>query len=312
MSVMAGPRTDGRAIAAALDIGSNTVHLLVGRLNGGAVEPLDDAAELVGLGEDVYAADSDGRISPARLDRAAETVVRLAARARQQGAETVLLVATAAVRDAANADELAAAVRERGGLDLAIISGEREAALTYRGAVAGQDPRAVRDAVQVCDVGGGSTEVIRAEAGRIVLETSLQLGSSRLSRPYTSDPPGRDELARTRDTVTRTLAALPPYQPALLAVTGGTAAALIRVAGSAERRYTMGADELQRVADLVYGQSAAEIAAHHEVDAGRARLLPAGVTIVDAIREGAGAGELVLTEAGLRDGLLLEYLERRA
>jgi len=309
---MAGPRADGRAIAAALDIGSNTVHLLVGRLKDGSVESLDDAAELVGLGEDVYAADGDGRISPTRLDRAVETVARLAARARQQGAETVVLVATAAVRDASNAAELATAVRERDGLDLEIISGEREAALTYRGAVAGQDPRATSGAVQVCDVGGGSTEVIRAEAGRIVLETSLQLGSSRLSRPYTSDPPGRDELERTRDTVTRALAALPPYRPTLLAVTGGTAAALIRVAGSTERRYTMGADELQQVAGLVYGHGAADIAAHHEVDAGRARLLPAGITIIDAIREGAGASELVLTEAGLRDGLLLEYLERRA
>jgi len=174
--------------AAAIDIGSNTVHMLVGAWRDGRVVPLDDAAELIGLAEDVYAS---GSISPARLGEAVDAVARLAHRAREGGANPILLVATAAVRDAANADDLAAAVRERTGIQLQLIDGEREARLTYRGAAAGEDA----SRLQVCDVGGGSTEVIRAEGGHVTLQTSLPLGSSRLSRLCPTDPPTADEVA---------------------------------------------------------------------------------------------------------------------
>ena len=110
-------------VAAAIDIGSNTVHMLVGAWRDGRVVPLDDAAELIGLAEDVYAR---GCISPARLAEAVDAVARLAHHAREGGASPILLVATAAVRDAANADDVAAAVHERTGLQLQLIDGKRE------------------------------------------------------------------------------------------------------------------------------------------------------------------------------------------
>jgi exopolyphosphatase/guanosine-5'-triphosphate,3'-diphosphate pyrophosphatase len=287
---------------AAMDIGSNTVHLLVGYVRDGRIEPVDDASELVGLAEDVY---SGGAISPARLENAVEAVARLVARARERGADPILLIATAAVRDAANADELAAAIHERAGIAMQTISGEREATLTYRGAAAGEEAATL----QVCDVGGGSTEVIRAEAGTVTLQTSLPMGSSRLSRSFTADPPAAGEIERVHQEAARVLAGLPAWRPERLIVTGGTATALAQVAGSTARRYVMPAAELGRLRELVAAQPSTEIAARHGVEAKRARLLPAGAAIIAAIAAAAGAAEIVLTAAGLRDGLLIEHGE---
>ena len=226
-------------------------------------------------------------------------------RARERGADPILLIATAAVRDAANAAELAAAIRERAGIAMQTISGEREATLTYRGAAAGEEAATL----QVCDVGGGSTEVIRAEAGTVTLQTSLPMGSSRLSRSFTADPPAAGEIERVHEEAARTLAGLPAWRPARLIVTGGTATALAQVAGSTARRYVIRPAELDRLRELVAAQPSTEIAARHGVGAKRARLLPAGAAIIAAIGEAAGAAEIVLTAAGLRDGLLIEHSE---
>jgi exopolyphosphatase/guanosine-5'-triphosphate,3'-diphosphate pyrophosphatase len=289
-------------VAAAIDIGSNTVHMLVGAWRDGRVVPVDDAAELIGLAEDVYAR---GRVSPARLAEAVDAVARLVQRARAAGANAVLLVATAAVRDAANADDVATAVRERTGLQLRLIDGEREARLTYRGASAGEDA----SSLQVCDVGGGSTEVIRAEGGGLTLQTSLPLGSSRLSRLTPTDPPTADEVAAASAEAERVLAALPGWHPARLVVTGGTATALAQVMGSTARRYEMRGEELDGVRALLARQPAREIAAAYGISAGRARLLPAGAAIIAALLQGSGVPSAVLTAAGLRDGLLIEHFE---
>ena len=291
-------------IAAAIDIGSNTVHMLAGRWRDGRIDRVDEASEMVGLGEDVY---GTGTMSPARLGRAVEAVERLAQRARDHGARTVLLIATAAVRDARNAADLAAAVQQRTGIEMRTIGGEHEAALTFRGASAGEEA----PSLQVCDVGGGSTEVIRAEAGRIVLQTSLPIGSARLSRLLTSDPPTADEVARAHEEAEHVLAVLPPWKPARLLVTGGAATTLAWVAGGTGRRYVMTADELAHIRTSLTARSSAEIAAAHRIGVRRARLLPGGAAIIAALREAAGADELVLTAAGLRDGILLEFFETR-
>lgn len=291
-------------VAAAIDIGSNTVHMLVGRLQNGAIETVDDASELVGLAEDVY---GGGAISPQRMARAVDALAALTTRAHDHGAAKVLLVATAAVRDAANAGDLVAAVRERTGLELRLIDGEREAELTYRGASAGEG----NASLQVCDVGGGSTEVIRAEDGWVTLQTSLPLGSSRLSRFISSDPPTPDDVARVYDEAARVLGELPHWRPARLMVTGGTATALARIAGAMEQRYEMASMELTAVRRLLLEQSSADISASYGVQEKRARLLPAGAAIVAALRDAAAADSIVLTAAGLRHGLLSEHFEKR-
>jgi len=295
--------------AAAIDVGSNTVHMLVASWRDGDLAIADEASQLVGLAQDVYAG---GRIAPDRLAEAADAVARLVERARGDGAGTILLVATAAVRDAANADDLVAAVRERTALDLQTIDGEREAQLTYRGASSGEEG----GSLQVCDVGGGSTEIIRAEGGTVTLETSLPLGSSRLTRSDAADPPTDAQVAAAYDAAVRALTALPPFHPMRLIVTGGTATALATVGGSAAgtgttRRYVMPATELESIRDRLRQEGSSEIATRYRVEPKRARLLPAGASIIAALRAAAGTDRVVLNAAGLRDGLLIDYFKRR-
>src|ERR671939_355093 len=191
---------------------------------------------------------------------------------------------------------LAGAVQQRTGIEMRIIGGEQEAVLTFRGASAGEEA----PSLQVCDVGGGSTEVIRAEAGRIILQTSLPIGSARLCRLFTSDPPTAGEVARAHEEAERVLVALLPWKPGRLLITGGTATTLARVAGGTGRRYAMAADELARIRAFLTVRTSAEIAAAHRIGVLRARLLPGGAAIIAALRETAGADELVLTAAGLR------------
>jgi exopolyphosphatase/pppGpp-phosphohydrolase len=139
----------------------------------------------------------------------------------------------------------------------------------------------------------------------------LPIGSARLSRLFTSDPPTAGEVARAHEEAERALAALPPWKPGRLLVTGGTATTLARVAGGTGRRYVMAADELARIRTFLTERTSAEIAAAHRIGVLRARLLPGGAAIIAALRAAAGADALVLTAAGLRDGILIEFFATR-
>src|SRR5207248_4949656 len=153
--------------------------------------------------------------------------------------------------------------------------------------------------------------VIRAEGGRVTLQTSLPLGSSRLSRLTPGDPPTADEVAAASAEAERVLAALPAWRPARLVVTGGTATALARVMGSTGRRYEIRRTELDDVRARLARHPAGEIAAAHGISPGRARLLPAGAAILATPLQMSGVPSVVLTAAGLRDGLLREQFEGR-
>jgi exopolyphosphatase/pppGpp-phosphohydrolase len=139
----------------------------------------------------------------------------------------------------------------------------------------------------------------------------MPIGSARFSHLFTSDPPTPGEVARAHEEAERVLAVLPPWKPGRLLVTGGVATTLARVAGNTGRRYVMAADELARIRAFLTVHPSAEIAPAHRTGILRARLLPGGAAIIAALRVTAGADELVLTAAGLRDGILIEFFENR-
>src|SRR5579859_7994294 len=135
-----------RAPRAVLDVGSNTIRLLVARLGDAALEPILDQSEFVRLGREV---DRTGRLQEDRQQVGVRTIGELALQARINGADGVRAIATSAVRDAENGPEFVQRVKDATGVEIEIISGEREAELTYRGAVLGLD---VRHGVIVCDL----------------------------------------------------------------------------------------------------------------------------------------------------------------
>src|SRR5918995_5234651 len=143
-----------------VDVGSNTIHLLVGGGGGGAVLPVTGEKVSARLGAGV---EKTGHLAGERLALAAETITLFAKIAALNGAPSPEILATSAVRDAENGSELVERVRERTGLKMRLISGEKEAALGFRGALS-----AVRreGQVLVVDLGGGSAQLILGEASQ--------------------------------------------------------------------------------------------------------------------------------------------------
>jgi exopolyphosphatase/guanosine-5'-triphosphate,3'-diphosphate pyrophosphatase len=176
---------------AVIDLGTNTTRLLVADVDGGRVRELDRRSEVTRLGEGV---DSSGRLADRAMDRVAAAVAQFRQAIDALGPARVVAVATSAVRDAANGDELLARLRDDYDVYPRTISGDEEARLTFLGATSG---RAVEGPVLVLDIGGGSTEFVVGEpGGEPSFHVSTRAGSVRQTeRHITGDPPPPDDVA---------------------------------------------------------------------------------------------------------------------
>ncbi len=194
----------GERIAVA-DLGTNSTRLLVGEVAAdGRIIEIERRTTVTRLGEGV---DESGRLAPAAMERVYAALAKFRRIAEAAGATRLIAVATSAVRDAENGEELVTHVRESIGFDLRTISGEEEARLTFLGATAGRQipGRALGSApaeddaegeVLVIDIGGGSTEFVVGRPGETpTFYVSTPLGSVRhTERHLKSDPPRHEEL----------------------------------------------------------------------------------------------------------------------
>lgn len=289
-------------VCACVDIGSNTTRLLVGRCEAGGVREIAAEREFTRLGAGLPA---DGAIPPAKIAAVAAAVRGQVARARALRAERVRVVATAAVRRAPNAAELCAAVGGAAGVAVEVLSGAEEARLAFCGATAGLGGGA-SEPIGVVDVGGGSSELVlgtlRAGVGWSV---SLELGSGSLTESCLgSDPPTPAEVARARGRVGAAFAEIPQSHPARALAVGGSATSLWRVLGPVLDPPALAAAVLALTA-----APAAETAGRFGLDPRRARLLPAGILLLEAAAARFGRS-LEIAGGGLREGVLLEEAER--
>jgi exopolyphosphatase/guanosine-5'-triphosphate,3'-diphosphate pyrophosphatase len=174
---------------AVIDVGTNSARLLVADVDGGAVAPVERRSTVTRLGRGV---DLSGRLSAEAIEDACEAIGGYVATLRKLGAETVVAIATSAVRDAENGGAFVAELRERFALSARVLDGEEEARLTYLGATAEHPPS---EPTLVVDIGGGSTELIVGTGAEISFHASLQAGVVRHSeRHVASDPPTAVEL----------------------------------------------------------------------------------------------------------------------
>jgi exopolyphosphatase / guanosine-5'-triphosphate,3'-diphosphate pyrophosphatase len=174
---------------AVVDIGSNSTRLLVADVVGGRVREVERHSRVTRLGRGV---DLTGRLAAEAIEAACEAVADYVALYQEAGAETVVAIATSAVRDAANGSAFVAELRERFALSARVLDGEEEARLTYIGATAEQAPT---ESTLVIDIGGGSTELIVGSGEEIAFHASLQVGVVRhTERHIASDPPTVAEL----------------------------------------------------------------------------------------------------------------------
>jgi exopolyphosphatase/pppGpp-phosphohydrolase len=292
--------------AAAIDIGSNSIKMTIGRDNPeGGIDQLDWASEVVRLGQGL---DRAGLLNEERMEAAIETLAQFAAQARERGATHIVAVATEATRAAANGAMFLDRVREQTGIDVRVVDGQAEAALMFRGLAADTD---LTGSVLVADIGGGSTELIAARDGVMQAAQSLPLGSGRLTdRFIVADPPGPDELAACETAADEAIRSaqplrLPPDTATRLIVVGGTGEFMARLITDVQH---ITREAVRVVLAKLATLSAAEVADEIDIPEARARVLPAGVAIVAAIADRLDPERIEISRSGIRAGLLLEAL----
>ncbi len=298
-------------VRAAIDIGSNTIHIVVARCRPNNLEIVADEQELVRIGESVTAT---GEISAQKQHEAIAIVRRYQDIAKQHAAEPILAVATEAIRKAHNGNEFLQQLQQETGLHVQLISGDAEAVLTFYGATYEQAKEPHPPAqIGVIDLGGGSTELITAKDMRITWRTSLHMGSGQLRDRYlSSDPPTHDELENAKSFVHSQLQSVRISQhPQKLIVTGSSAPALLRLAQQAfgldVQSDHLTQEDLIRCEGLLNALPAKEVTQRYKLPLERARVLPAGAAILHAMMGSLDMDEIHANPHGLRQGVLLAH-----
>jgi exopolyphosphatase/guanosine-5'-triphosphate,3'-diphosphate pyrophosphatase len=221
--------SDRARLAAAIDVGSNSVHLLVVAMEDGLRRVVRDESELLGLGPVV---DMEGRIPDAAAASAVALVTGYVRVAREHGAGTVILLATEPLRRASNRSRFCDDVRAATGWPLHVLSHEEEAALTVLGALDGEAPT---EPTLVLDIGGGSSELVLLSPGADPVIGVLPVGSARLTASFVEDdPPTAEEIQALRSEAHHLVAGMPVGHPTRGIVTGGSGTNLVRLTAAAE------------------------------------------------------------------------------
>jgi exopolyphosphatase/guanosine-5'-triphosphate,3'-diphosphate pyrophosphatase len=281
-----------------IDIGSNTTRLLVADSDGRRLLWVHEERSFTQLGHELL---KHGRIRATKIDEVVEVVRGQLHSAREHGAGRVRTVATAAIRSAANGTELADAIRSATGLEVEILSGQEEARLAFVGAAGTLEEPAAGE-LGVVDVGGGSSElVVGTPPNRVRWWASVAIGSGALAHDrLSSDPPTQAELASARARIAAVLGRLDVPRPSAAVAVGGSATSLGRLAGP-----VLDAAALGRALALLAAERSSEISRRFAIDPERARLLPAGLLILEGVVEVFGAA-LRVGRGGIREGVLLE------
>lgn len=306
---------------AAIDIGTVTCRMLVADAAAGRMEELAKEYAITNLGEDV---DRTGLLQPEAMQRVADVLdryleLRDSFASAERPVETVA-VATSAARDAENAADFAALLAQRG-IELTVISGEREAALSFKGASGcfpGED-------VLVVDIGGGSTEVAAGRAGGEVLRAhSFNVGCRRVTERFLrADPPAPEELAEARAWMRGEMSAFfeglfaAGFAPERLVAVAGTATSVVSIRECMERydsarvhKARVTRAQLRKVGESLASKTLAQRERVAGLDPRRAPVIVAGLLILDEAVGLAGADGFTASESDILQGIVLDAAER--
>ena len=301
------------------DIGTNTILCLIAELDGaGRFAALDDLAEIARLGEGV---DQSGRISAEGERRSVEVLKNYLRRCAELEVKEVIAVGTSALRDAKNSAQVRARFKNELGLEVRVLCGDEEAAYSFlavqRGlALSGQE-------LLVIDIGGGSTEFIRGNELGVSLALSVDMGSVRLTERFIrSDPVSKEECAAMVSAIDLELTrALNPMlgQPSSITLVGiaGTFTTLAAVEKK-QMRYSHGEvhgstltlSEVRRQVNLFQGKSVAERKTIPGLEPKRADVILAGATMIERIMTFLCIEQVIVSDQGVRYGLLHERLKK--
>jgi len=309
---------------AAIDCGTNSIRLLVAEPDGDAsgspsrLVDLDRRMQITRLGQGV---DRTGRLDPAALGRTLDALQVYADRIRELGATAVRMVATSATRDAANAEEFIDGVRAILGVPPQVISGDEEAALSYRGATAGVPESLAPSPRLVVDIGGGSTEFVLGERDTVLAARSVDIGCVRMTeRHLLGDPPTPEQVTgaiRDIDAAIALAATTVPLDEAhsIVGLAGSvtTVAALHLRLDEYDPRAIHGsvvpADSVRGISDRLLAMPHDERAALGVMHPGRVDVIAAGALVLRRILDATGLDAVVVSEHDILDGIAWSLLE---
>ena len=285
------------APVAAIDVGSNTTRLLVARTEGGQIAALASGTAMTGLAAGLR---PGGTIPIEKLDLVALTVRRMAAEARELGAQRVVVACTAPGRNASNAAQLLDRLQAAAGVTPRVLSGAEEAELSFRGLMSDDAP----DPLVAVDPGGGSMEAMVGVGGRLTWATSIPVGVRALTESFVRhDPPDIDVLEPMIAEVRTMVDAVElPVTVREAVATGGSAQSLAALVGGD----LLDRDALERAVHRLVGMPADDLAEETGLDPDRVRLCLAGAAVLEAVRRSFAVDALRVSQAGLREGLVLE------
>ncbi len=304
---------------AGVDIGTLTCRLLIADIaTSGRLTELRSDRRILRLGEGV---DQTGKLSGAAMDRVIQCLQEWRELIDASHVDATAAVATSAVRDAANRDEFLDRVKHEAGFEVELISGEEEARRTMLGIRSGLSHE-VTD-VLALDIGGGSTEFILDRSGQKPVVRSIDIGVVRIcERLLHHDPPTDDEVREAREWVARetkaAVADMDHYQTATFVGTAGTITSLAAMAQKLStyepariHNYQLELTTIQEIEQMLLSRKKADRAGLPGLEKGREEVIAAGAIIIRTIMETLGMSSVLVSDLGLREGVLIDLATRR-
>ena len=291
-------------LCAAIDIGSNTTRVLVAEPEDGRLRKVMEQRAYTRIGK---ATTHDGAIDDDKVEEVAGVVATQVRLAEELGAEAIRIVATAAIREAANRDAAVELVAARCGHEIEVLSEHDEGRLSFIGATKTLG-HPVTGEVGVVDVGGGSTEIVFGSvAAGVRAVHSFKIGSGALADELiANDPPAAAEIRAIRDHVADFFEGVELEHPDQAVAVGGSATSLRTLVGAVLEYET-----LERAIRVLASDPVGEVAKRFELDPRRVRILPTGVLLLEKLSELVGQ-PLQIGKGGLREGVILDLLNGTA
>jgi len=315
---MRAPRPNGAPVLAGVDIGTLTCRLLIAEVHAqGRLTEVESDRRILRLGEGL---EQSGRLQPEPMARVIATLRDWQRRIETHRVAGHIIVATSAVRRAGNQGEFLDRVKRETGLEVEVITGDEEARRTLLGIRSGL-PSDVSSCV-VLDIGGGSTEFMLDRPGAPPVLHSLELGVIRLTeRLLRHDPPTADEVAAARDQSRRAAMAARARLGDLSGTTFvGTAGTITTLAAMAQQlplyeparihHYALKLATVQKLERALLSRTKAQRRGMPGLEVGREDVIFAGVLILRTVMETLGYRDCLVSDLGLREGILIDLARR--
>jgi exopolyphosphatase/guanosine-5'-triphosphate,3'-diphosphate pyrophosphatase len=303
---------------AGVDIGTLTCRLLIADLlPGGRLKEVRSERRILRLGEGV---DQTKQLSVVAMDRVLQCLREWREMIDASSVDAAAAVATSAVRDAENRDEFLDRVKREAGFEVEIITGEEEAGRTMLGISSGLSVGVT--GVLALDIGGGSTEFILDRPGQKPVVRSIDVGVVRLcERLLHHDPPTDEEVRQAREWVTRetkaAVASMGSYQTATFVGTAGTITSLAAMAQKLStyepariHNYQLKLSTIQELEQTLLSRKKTDRAGLPGLEKGREEVIVAGAIIIRTVMETLGMSAVLVSDLGLREGVLLDLAMR--